>query len=59
MKQTVGNACGTIGLLHALANITSEVKLGEFSNNHVVYIRIISASIVNSHSVFVDFVVIS
>ena len=53
MKQTVGNACGTIGLLHALANITSEVKLGEFSNNHVVYIRIISASIVNSHSVFV------
>lgn len=31
MKQTVGNACGTIGLLHALGNITSEVKLGRFS----------------------------
>jgi len=31
MKQTVGNACGTIGLLHALGNLTSEVKLGELS----------------------------
>jgi len=28
MKQTVGNACGAIGLLHALGNVTSEVKLG-------------------------------
>ncbi|KAK4792001.1 hypothetical protein SAY86_022436 [Trapa natans] len=27
MKQTVGNACGTIGLLHAIGNITSEIKL--------------------------------
>ncbi|KAI9174749.1 hypothetical protein LWI28_022236 [Acer negundo] len=27
MKQTVGNACGTIGLLHAVGNVTSEVKL--------------------------------
>ncbi|OIW10344.1 hypothetical protein TanjilG_28095, partial [Lupinus angustifolius] len=27
LKQTVGNACGTIGLLHALGNLTSEVKL--------------------------------
>ncbi|KAE9584319.1 putative ubiquitinyl hydrolase 1 (mitochondrion) [Lupinus albus] len=31
LKQTVGNACGTIGLLHALGNITSEVKLVEDS----------------------------
>ncbi|XP_061347686.1 ubiquitin carboxyl-terminal hydrolase 3-like [Gastrolobium bilobum] len=31
MKQTVGNACGTIGLLHALGNLTSEVKLVEGS----------------------------
>ncbi|BAT75810.1 Ubiquitin carboxyl-terminal hydrolase [Vigna angularis] len=31
MKQTVGNACGLIGLLHALGNITSEVKLVEGS----------------------------
>jgi ubiquitin carboxyl-terminal hydrolase L3 len=31
MKQTVGNACGTIGLLHALGNITSEIKFGKFS----------------------------
>ncbi|KAK9075620.1 hypothetical protein SSX86_003946 [Deinandra increscens subsp. villosa] len=27
MRQTVGNACGTIGLLHAIGNITSDVKL--------------------------------
>ncbi|KAK8483824.1 hypothetical protein V6N13_073404 [Hibiscus sabdariffa] len=27
MKQTVGNACGTIGLLHGVGNITSEIKL--------------------------------
>ncbi|CAK9321580.1 unnamed protein product [Citrullus colocynthis] len=31
MKQTVDNACGTIGLLHAIGNITSEVKLSEGS----------------------------
>ncbi|KAF4374770.1 hypothetical protein CsatB_004302 [Cannabis sativa] len=31
MKQTVGNACGTIGLLHAVANITSEIKLNDGS----------------------------
>ncbi|XP_062147348.1 ubiquitin carboxyl-terminal hydrolase 3 [Alnus glutinosa] len=31
MKQTVGNACGTIGLLHAVGNITSEIKLLEGS----------------------------
>ncbi|CAL0311645.1 unnamed protein product [Lupinus luteus] len=35
MKQTVGNACGTVGLLHALGNITSEIKLveGSFLDN--------------------------
>ncbi|KAJ9556293.1 hypothetical protein OSB04_010907 [Centaurea solstitialis] len=31
MRQTVGNACGTIGLLHAIGNITSEIKLVEDS----------------------------
>ncbi|XP_009610908.1 ubiquitin carboxyl-terminal hydrolase 3-like isoform X1 [Nicotiana tabacum] len=31
MKQTVGNACGTIGLLHAIGNITSQIKLTEES----------------------------
>ncbi|GAB2274207.1 Ubiquitin carboxyl-terminal hydrolase 3 [Dionaea muscipula] len=31
MKQTVGNACGTIGLLHAVGNFTSEIKLSEGS----------------------------
>ncbi|KAI4315215.1 hypothetical protein L6164_028048 [Bauhinia variegata] len=30
MKQTVGNACGTVGLLHALGNLTNEIKLGSF-----------------------------
>ncbi|KAI6707401.1 hypothetical protein NL676_010363 [Syzygium grande] len=31
MKQTVGNACGTVGLLHAVGNFTSEIKLLEGS----------------------------
>ncbi|MBA0806065.1 hypothetical protein Gohar_005537 [Gossypium harknessii] len=31
MKQTVGNACGTIGLLHGVGNVTSEIKLQEGS----------------------------
>uniref|UniRef100_A0A2P2JZD4 Ubiquitin carboxyl-terminal hydrolase n=2 Tax=Rhizophora mucronata TaxID=61149 RepID=A0A2P2JZD4_RHIMU len=31
MRQTVGNACGTIGLLHAVGNITSMIKLLEGS----------------------------
>ncbi|CAH9086569.1 unnamed protein product [Cuscuta europaea] len=31
MKQTVGNACGTIALLHAVGNITSKIKLVEGS----------------------------
>ncbi|OMO59562.1 Peptidase C12, ubiquitin carboxyl-terminal hydrolase 1 [Corchorus capsularis] len=31
LKQTVGNACGTIGLLHAVGNVTSEIKLQEDS----------------------------
>lgn len=31
MKQTVGNACGTIGLIHALANNQDKIKLKENS----------------------------
>ncbi|KAH7834675.1 hypothetical protein Vadar_018487 [Vaccinium darrowii] len=31
MKQTVGNACGTIGLLHAVGNVSSEINLLEES----------------------------
>ncbi|KAL5551388.1 hypothetical protein UlMin_001564 [Ulmus minor] len=31
MRQTVGNACGTVGLLHAVGNITSEINLTEGS----------------------------
>ena len=29
MKQTVGNACGTVGLLHSLANNLDRITLGE------------------------------
>jgi ubiquitin carboxyl-terminal hydrolase L3 len=28
MKQTVGNACGTIGLLHAIGNMRQHVVIG-------------------------------
>jgi len=31
MKQTIGNACGTIGVLHALANIYDKLSLPEDS----------------------------
>ena len=33
MKQTIGNACGTIGILHALSSIKSQLK---FSDNSVL-----------------------
>jgi len=28
MKQTVGNACGTVGLLHSLGNNLDAITLG-------------------------------
>ncbi|KAG0497408.1 hypothetical protein HPP92_002099 [Vanilla planifolia] len=31
LKQTVDNACGTIGILHAIGNLTSSIKLVEGS----------------------------
>lgn len=31
MRQTIGNACGTIGLLHALANVRDSVPFGNAS----------------------------
>ncbi|AQK73208.1 Ubiquitin carboxyl-terminal hydrolase 3 [Zea mays] len=30
-KQTIGNACGTIGVIHAIGNATSQIKLVEGS----------------------------
>lgn len=29
MKQTIGNACGTIGLIHAVANNQDKLKFGK------------------------------
>uniref|UniRef100_A0A3Q0SWX9 Ubiquitin carboxyl-terminal hydrolase n=1 Tax=Amphilophus citrinellus TaxID=61819 RepID=A0A3Q0SWX9_AMPCI len=31
IKQTIGNACGTIGLIHAVANNQALLEFGEFS----------------------------
>ena len=41
MKQTIGNACGTIGIIHSVLNNASDLKLKvkkknlslKFSNN--------------------------
>ena len=30
MKQTVGNACGTVGLLHSIGNCLDKIKCGRF-----------------------------
>ncbi|XP_022679699.1 ubiquitin carboxyl-terminal hydrolase 3 isoform X1 [Setaria italica] len=30
-RQTIGNACGTVGIIHALGNAGSRIKLGEGS----------------------------
>ncbi|KAG2567814.1 ubiquitin carboxyl-terminal hydrolase 3-like isoform X1 [Panicum virgatum] len=30
-RQTIGNACGTVGIIHALGNAASKIKLGEGS----------------------------
>ncbi len=29
MKQTVGNACGTVGIIHSIANNTKQIELGK------------------------------
>ncbi|KVH89769.1 Peptidase C12, ubiquitin carboxyl-terminal hydrolase 1 [Cynara cardunculus var. scolymus] len=46
MRQTVGNACGTIGLLHAIGNITSEIKLGRplLTLLHTLYLASVEGS---------------
>ncbi|XP_006652603.1 ubiquitin carboxyl-terminal hydrolase 3-like [Oryza brachyantha] len=30
-KQTIGNACGTVGIIHAIGNVVSRIKLAEGS----------------------------
>ena len=35
MKQTIGNACGTIGVLHALGNKQQQVQFGEQSSSRL------------------------
>ena len=36
LKQTIGNACGTIGLIHAVANNTETLSLGNSAINGVI-----------------------
>lgn len=35
LKQTVSNSCGTIGLIHAVANNKDKLKLGEYECSEV------------------------
>lgn len=35
MKQTIGNACGTIGLIHAVANNQKHLEFGEYFFCHI------------------------
>lgn len=36
LKQTVSNSCGTIGLIHAVANNKDKLKLGEYKCSEVL-----------------------
>lgn len=36
LKQTVSNSCGTIGLIHAVANNKDKLKLGEYGCSEVL-----------------------
>ena len=35
MKQTISNACGTIGALHAIGNTLDKASLGEWAPGHI------------------------
>lgn len=36
LKQSVSNSCGTIGLIHAVANNRDKLKLGEYECSEVL-----------------------
>lgn len=40
LKQTVSNSCGTIGLIHAVANNKDKLNLGEYECSEVLWISI-------------------
>jgi len=41
LKQTVSNSCGTIGLIHAVANNKDKLKLGEYECSEVLDLHFI------------------
>ena len=45
IKQTIGNACGTVGLLHALGNCTSSLKFGRFYMSMYLYILVLEHTV--------------
>lgn len=46
MKQTIGNACGTIALLHAIANLPS-LQIGEHITYQVRLRKSVAAALVS------------
>lgn len=46
MRQTVGNACGTVGLLHAVGNVTSEIQLRKSYYCIRLFASILMASVI-------------
>ena len=46
MKQTIGNACGTIGLLHSIGNSQDKITLGK--NNQALTIKLLCCMIITT-----------
>ena len=50
VKQTIGNACGTIGLLHALGNCTTKLNFGKLTEYHAdAYLYVLSIYVYIAH----------